>query len=125
MSATALDSIGAPYVDRSCPSWGCSLQYGHGWTDGWQDDDGNPEGEQFREHGRAVGENVHLGCREHVDEPTDVSSTFQSPTISVGDGWDEREMTSEQARQHAVVMRQAADDLLKAADMVDRIEAAT
>jgi len=113
MSTTALDSIGAPYVDRACPSWGCSLQYGHGWTDGWTDDDGNPEGEQFREHGRAVGAHVHLGCREHVDEPTDVSSTFQSATISVGD---DREMTAEQARQLAV-------DLLKAADEVDRIEA--
>jgi len=114
MSTPVVDSIGSPYVDRACPSWGCSLQYGHGWTDGWQDDDGHPEGEQFREHGRSLGAHVHLGCREHVDEPTDVSSTFQSPTISVGD--ELHDMTAEQARQ-------MADALLKAADEVDRIEA--
>ena len=104
------------YVDRACPPWGCSLQYGHSWTDGWED-----EGEQFREHGRYVGDHVHLGTRERVDEPTDVSSTFQSPTISVGD--ELHDMTAEQARQHAAVMREIADDLLKAADEVDRIEA--
>lgn len=111
------------YVDRACPPWGCSLHYGHGWTDGWED-----EGEQFREHGRDVGENVYLGTRERVDEPNDLSlpSTFQSPTISLGDGYEfeRRDMTAEQARQHAAVMRQQADDLLKAADEVDRIEAA-
>jgi hypothetical protein len=124
MSTPALDSIGSPYVDRACPSWGCSLEYGHGWTDGWED-----EGEQFREHGRSVGKNVHLGTRERVDEPNDLSlpSTFQSPTISLGDGYEleRRDMTAEQARQHSAVVRQAADDLLKAADEVDRIEAAT
>jgi hypothetical protein len=97
------------------------LQYGHGWTDG--DEDG---GEQYREHGRNVGENVHLGTRERVDEPNDVSlpSTFQSPTIWLfGDSLERQDMTAEQARQHAAVVRQAADDLLEAADMLDQIEA--
>jgi hypothetical protein len=110
------------YVDRACPPWGCSLQYGHGWTDGWED-----EGEQFREHGRHVGDHVHLGTRERVDEPNDLSlqSTTFSPTISVFDGLERHDMTAEQARQHSAVVRQAADDLLKAADEVDRIEAAT
>jgi len=120
MSTTMSDNT---IVDRPCPPWGCSLRYGHSWTDGWED-----EGEQFREHGRYVGENVHLGTRERVDEPNDLSlpSTFESPTISVSDGLEleRRDMTAEQARQHAVVVRQAADDLLKAADEVDRIEAA-
>ena len=122
MSTTALNRNGSPYVDRACPSWGCGLQYGHGWTDGWED-----EGEQFREHGRYVGENVHLGTRERVDEPNDLSlpSTFEAPTISVSESLERRDMTAEQARQHAAVVRQAADDLLKAADEVDRIEAAT
>ena len=123
MSTTALNRNGSPYVDRACPPWGCDLQYGHSWTDGWED-----EGEQFREHGRSLGDHVHLGTRERVDEPNDVSlpSTTESPTISLyGDSLERREMTAEQARQHAVVVRQAADDLLKAADMLDRIEAST
>jgi len=34
-------------------------------------------------------------------------------------------MTAEQARQHAAIVRQAADKLLEAADMLDRIAAAT
>jgi len=121
MSATVRNLNGSPYVDRACPPWGCSLRYGHSWTDGWED-----EGEQFREHGRYVGDHVHLGTRERVDEPNDLSlpSTTFSPTITVfGDGLDRHEMTATQARQHAAVMRQAADDLLKAADDVDRIEA--
>jgi hypothetical protein len=108
------------YVDRACPPWGCSLHYGHGWTDG--DEDG---GEQFREHGRDVGKHVHLSTRERVDEPNDVSlpSTFQSPTIwFFGEDLERDEMTAEQARQHAGLVRQAADKLLEAADMLDRIE---
>ena len=119
MSATVRNLNGSRYVDRPCPPWGCSLRYGHSWTDGWED-----EGEQFREHGRYVGENVHLGTRERVDEPNDLSlpSTFQSPTISVSESLERRAMTAEQARQHAAVVRQAADDLLKAADMLDQIE---
>ena len=120
MSATVRNLNGSRYVDRPCPPWGCSLRYGHSWTDGWED-----EGEQFREHGRYVGENVHLGTRERVDEPNDLSlpSTFQSPTISMYDGLEPRiHMTAEEARQHAAIVRQAADDLLKAADMLDQIE---
>ena len=122
MSTTALNRNGSPYVDRACPSWGCDLHYGHGWDCGWD------YGEQGRGHGRHVGNHVGLFAQERVAEPNDESlpSTTDSPTISLyGDGLDRSEMTAEQARQHAAVVRQAADDLLKAADMLDRIEAAT
>ena len=117
MSATALDLDG--YVDRACPSWGCSLRYGHGW------DDGDGPGDLGRGHGRDVGENIHLYTREWAYEPDDVTlpSTFEATTISVSDSLERHDMTAEQARQHAAVMRQDADDLLKAADMVDQIEA--
>jgi len=120
MSTPALDLIGSPYVDRACPPWGCSLHYGHGW------DDGDGPGDLGRGHGRNVGENIHLYTREWAYEPDDVTlpSTFEAPTISVCESLGLRDMTAEQARQHAVVVRQAADDLLKAADEVDRIEAA-
>ena len=121
MSVTALDSIGSPYVDRACPSWGCSLQYGHGWSEGLD------YGEQSRGHGLNLGAHVALDAQERVAEPNDESlpSTTESPTISLcGDGLERQDMTAEQARQHAVVVRQAADMLLKAADMLDRIEAA-
>ena len=117
MSVTALNRNGSPYIDRACPSWGCSLQYGHGWSDGWD------YGEQGRGHGLNVGNHVGLFAREWVDEPNAESSTTDSPTISLyGDGLDRSEMTAEQARQHAAVVRQAADKLLEAADMLDRIE---
>ena len=123
MSTPALDLIGSPYVDRACPSWGCDLHYGHGW------DDGDGPGDLGRGHGRDVGENVHLYAREWAYEPDDVTlpSTFEATTISVyaGGNFVLGDMTAEQARQHAAVMRQDADDLLKAADEVDRIEAAT
>jgi len=122
MSTTALNRNGSPYVDRACPPWGCSLQYGHGWDSGWD------YGEQGRGHGRNLGNHVHLFAQERVDEPNDESlpSTTDSPTITLdGESLERREMTAEQARQHAVVVRQAADDLLKAADMLDRIEAST
>jgi hypothetical protein len=121
MSTTALDSIGSPYVDRACPSWGCSLHYGHGW------DDHDGPGDHGRGHGRDVGENIHLYTREWAYEPDDVTlpSTFEATTISVSDELERRDMTAEQARQHAAVVRQAADDLLKAADMLDQIEAST
>jgi len=68
----------------------------------------------------------HLGlyAREWVDGPLGlVPSTTDSPTIYVSD-LDRQEMTAEEARQHAAVLRQAADHLLKAADSIDRIEAA-
>jgi hypothetical protein len=119
MSATVRNLDG--YVDRACPPWGCSLRYGHGW------DDGDGPGDLGRGHGRDVGENVHLYAREWAYEPDDVTlpSTFESPTISTCESLERRDMTAEQARQHAAVVRQAADDLLKAADEVDRIEAAT
>ncbi len=124
MSVTVLDLDG--YVDRPCPPWGCSLKYGHHWSDGWEDDDGGKAGEQGRGHGRSLGAHVGVYAREWVDEPNAESSTTESPTISLeGDGLERREMTAVQARQHAAVVRQAADDLLKAADMLDRIEAAT
>lgn len=72
-----------------------------------------------------MGDHVHLGAREQVDEPNDESlpSTVESPTISMYDGLERCEMTAEQARQHAAVVRRAADKLLEAADMLDRIEA--
>jgi len=122
MSTTALNRNGSPYVDRACPSWGCDLHYGHGWSDG------EDYGEQGRGHGRHVGNHVGLFAQERVAEPNDESlpSTTDSPTISLyGDGLERQDMTAEQARQHAAIVRQAADDLLKAADEVDRIEAAT
>jgi hypothetical protein len=122
MSVTALNRNGSPYIDRACPSWGCDLPYGHSWSDGWD------YGEQGRGHGRDLGNHVHLFAQERVDEPNDESlpSTTDSPTISLyGDGLERSEMTAEQARQHAAVVRQAADKLLEAADMLDRIEAAT
>jgi hypothetical protein len=120
MSVTALNRNGSPYIDRACPSWGCDLPYGHGWSDGLD------YGEQGRGHGRNLGAHVGLYAQERVAEPNDESlpSTTDSPTISVGDGLDRQDMTAEQARSHAVVVRQAADDLLEAADMLDRIEAA-
>ena len=66
-----------------------------------------------------------LYAREWIDGPLgSLPSTTDSPTIYVSD-LDRSEMTAEQARQHAAVLRQAADHLLKAADEVDRIEAAT
>ena len=123
MSLTALDCIGAPYVDRPCPPWGCGVPYGHGW------DDHDGPGDHGRGHGRDVGENIHLYTREWAYEPDDVTlpSTFEATTISVyaGGNFVLGDMTAEQARQHAAVMRQDADDLLTAADMLDRIEAAT
>jgi hypothetical protein len=121
MSVTALNRNGSPYVDRACPLWGCDLPYGHGWSDGWD------YGEQGRGHGRNLGAHVSLFAQERVAEPNDESlpSTTDSPTIYFGDGLERCEMTAEQARQHAAVVRQAADDLLEAADMLDRIEAAT
>ena len=122
MSVTALNRNGSPYIDRACPSWGCSLQYGHGW------DSGRDSGEQGRGHGRSLGAHVGLFAQERIAEPNDESlpSTTDSPTISLyGDGLDRSEMTAEQARQHAAVVRQAADKLLEAADMLDQIEAAT
>jgi len=121
MSATALNRNGSPYVDRACPPWGCSLHYGHGWTDGLD------YGEQGRGHGLNVGAHVSLFAQERVAEPDDESlpSTTDSPTISLhGDSLERQDMTAEHARQHAAVVRQAADDLLEAADMLDRIEAA-
>ena len=85
---------------------------------------GQPE--QDRGHGLNVGEHVGLYAREWVDEPNAESSTTDSPTISLyGDGLERQDMTAEQARSHAVVVRQTADKLLEAADMLDRIEAAT
>jgi hypothetical protein len=68
----------------------------------------------------------HLGlyAREWIDGPPgSLPSTTDSdsPTIYISD-LDRSEMTAEQARQHAVVMRQAADHLLKTADMLDQIE---
>ena len=122
MSVTALNRNGSPYVDRACPPWGCSLQYGHGWSEGLD------YGEQSRGHGLNLGAHVGLDAQERVAEPNDESlpSTTDSPTISLyGDSLERQDMTAEQARQHAAVVRQAADDLLKAADEVDRIEAAT
>jgi len=121
MSVTARNRNRSPYVDRACPSWGCSLQYGHSWTDG------DAPGDHGRGHGLALGENVHLFAREWVDGPNDESlpSTTDSPTIPLGDGLERRGMTAEQARQDAAVVRQAADDLLRAADKVDMIEAST
>ena len=120
MSATALNRHGLPYIDRVCPSWGCSLQYGHSWSDGWD------YGEQGRDHGLDLGAHVSLFAREWVDEPNAESSTTESPTISLyGDSLERQDMTAEQARQHAAIVRQAADGLLEAADMLDRIEAAT
>jgi hypothetical protein len=122
MSVTALNRNGSPYVDRACPSWGCDLPYGHGWSEG------RDYGEQGRGHGRNLGNHVGLFAQERVAEPNDESlpSTTESPTISLcGDGLERQDMTAEQARQHAVVVRQAADKLLEAADMLDRIEAAT
>ena len=121
MSVTALDSIGAPYVDRPCPPWGCDVPYGHRW------DDHDGPGDHGRGHGRDVGENIHLGTREWAYEPDDVTlpSTFESPTISTCESLERRDMTAAQARQHAAVVRRAADDLLEAADMLDRFEAAT
>ena len=120
MSVTALNRNGSPYVDRACPPWGCDLQYGHSWSDGWD------WGEQGRGHGRHLGAHVSLYAREWVDEPNAESSTTESPTISLeGDSLERREMTAAQARRHAVVVRQTADKLLEAADMLDRIEAAT
>jgi|BarGraNGADG00212_1021973.scaffolds.fasta_scaffold104520_1 hypothetical protein len=122
---TTLNRNDSAYVDRACPPWGCSLQYGRGWSDGWEDGDGDAPGEQGRGHGLTLGEHVGLYAREWVDRPNDESSTTESPTISLyGDGLERDEMTAEQARQHAVVVRQAADKLLEAADMLDRIEAA-
>jgi len=120
MSVTARDLDG--YVDRACPPWGCSLRYGHGWSDG------DEPGEQGRGHGRHVGDHVGLYAREWIDGPDDESlpSTTDSPTISLyGESLERQEMTAEQARQHAAVVRQAADKLLEAADMLDKIEAAT
>jgi hypothetical protein len=122
MSVTALNRNGSPYIDRACPSWGCDLPYGHSWSSGWD------YGEQGRGHGRNFGAHVGLYAQERVAEPNDESlpSTTDSPTISLyGDGLERQEMTAEEARQHAVVVRQAADKLLEAADMLDRIEAAT
>jgi hypothetical protein len=120
MSVTALNRNGSPYVDRACPSWGCDLQYGHGWDSGWD------SGEQSRGHGLTLDEHVGLYAREWVDKPNAESSTTESPTISLyGDGLERQDMTAEQARQHAAVVRQAADMLLEAADMLDRIEAST
>jgi hypothetical protein len=122
MSTTALNRNGSPYVDRACPSWGCSLAYGHGW------DSGLDSGEQSRGHGWNLGAHVGLEAREWVDEPNDESlpSTMESPTISLyGESLERQEMTAEQARQHAAVVRQAADKLLEAADKLDQIEAAT
>jgi len=119
MSVTALNPNGSPYVDRPCPPWGCDVPYGHHWTDG----DG--PGDLGRDHGRDVGDHVSLSSREWAYEPDDVTlpSTFESPTISLyGESLERLDMTAEQARQHAAVMRQAADDLLEAADMLDRIE---
>jgi len=75
-----------------------------------------------------LGAHVGLFAQERIAEPNDESlpSTTDSPTISLyGDGLERQDMTAEQARQHAAIVRQAADDLLKAADEVDRIEAAT
>ena len=119
MSTTMSDNT---IVDRPCPPWGCSLQYGHGWSDGGED------GEQGRGHGLNLGAHVSLFAQERVDAPNDESlpSTTDSPTISLyGDGLERQEMTAEQARQHAAVVRQAADKLLEAADTLDKIEAAT
>ena len=117
MSTTMSDNT---IVDRPCPPWGCSLQHGHGWSDG------DAPGEQGRGHGLTLGEHVGLYAREWVDEPNAESSTTESPTISLyGDGLERQDMTAEQARSHAVVVRQTADKLLEAADMLDRIEAAT
>ena len=122
MSTTALNRNGSPYVDRACPPWGCSLQYGHGWSEGLD------YGEQGRGHGLTLGKHVGLFAQERVAEPNDESlpSTTDSPTISLyGESLEREEMTDEQARSHAVVVRQAADKLLEAADMLDKIEAAT
>jgi hypothetical protein len=121
MSTTALNRDGSPYVDRACPSWGCYDQYGHGWVDG------EDYGELVRSHWLDLGNELSLHALERVDEPAGASlpSTTDLPTISVSDGLERQDMTAEQARQHAVVVRQAADTLLEAADMLDQIEAAT
>ena len=109
-------------VDRPCPSWGCSLQPGHGWDSIALDGT-----ESWRGHGLDIGEHVNLFADERVCAvDKSLPSTTDSPKIGVfGEDLERLEMTAEQARQHAAVMRQAADDLLKAADMLDRIEAAT
>jgi len=118
MSATA----DLPIIGRPCPSWGCSMQPGHGWDSIALDGT-----ELWRGHGLFVGEHVNLFADERVcavDES--LPSTTDSPKIGVfGEALERLEMTAEQARQHAAIVRQAADDLLKAADMLDRIEAAT
>ena len=119
MSTTMSDNT---IVDRPCPPWGCSLQHGHGWSEGLD------YGEQGRGHGRDLGAHVGLFAQERVAEPNDESlpSTTDSPTISLyGDSLERQDMTAEQARQQAVVVRQAADKLLEAADMLNRFEAAT
>ena len=112
-----------PIIGHPCPSWGCDLQPGHGWDSLTLDGT-----ESWRGHGLDIGEHVNLFANERVcavDES--LPSTIDSPKIGVffGEDFERLEMTAEQARQHAVVMRQAADDLLKAADMLDQIEAAT
>lgn len=68
---------------------------------------------------------VGLYAREWVKGPVGLlPSGPDSPTIYISD-LDRQEMTAEEARQHAAVLREAADHLLRAADSVDRIEAAT
>jgi hypothetical protein len=121
VSVTALNRNGSPYVDRACPSWGCDDQYGHGWVDG------EDYGEQVRSHWLDLGNDVSMHALERVDEPDDGSlpSSTDLPTISVHDGLERSDMTAGQARQHAAVVRQAADTLLEAADTLDKIEAAT
>jgi hypothetical protein len=117
MSNTMPDST---IIDRPCPSWCCDLQPGHGW-----DTIGLDGTDSWRGHGLDVGEHVNLFANERVcavDES--LPSTTDSPKIGVF-GEDRLETTAEQARQHAAVLRQTADDLLKAADMLDQIEAAT
>jgi hypothetical protein len=119
MSTILHDSI---IIDRPCPPWGCSLRPGHGW-----DTIGLGGTESWRGHGLDIGEHVSLFAYERVcavDES--LPSTTDSPKIGVfGDRLERQDMTAEQARQHAAVVRQAADDLLKAADTLDQIEAAT
>ena len=120
MSNTMSDNT---IIDRPCPSWGCSLRPGHGW-----DTLGFDGAELWRGHGLDVGEHVNLFANERVcavDES--LPSSTDSPKVGVffGEDFQRLEMTAEQARQHAAVMRQAADDLLKAADLLDQIEAAT
>jgi hypothetical protein len=119
MSTTALNRNGSPYIDRACPPYGCGLQYGHGWDSTTLDGT-----ESCRGHGLDIGKGVSLFAYERVctvDES--LPSTTESPTISLyGDSLERQDMTAEQARQHAAVVRQSADDLLKAADMLDQIE---